>query len=473
MSLRISQLPQFQLTLTPALRLSLEILQMPLHQLEAYLSQQVEENPVLEMTQDPPDNHTIEPTATNGTSTPIQVETPSNGADDGFRELWRQADSPRGRSADDDDDLPQRETPQRPPNLYEHLLLQLRCLPADEAAKQIAEKVLGWLDPDGYLRTPLEEIASAEGRRVEELEAPLQLIHRLDPLGVGARTLQECLLIQLLQMQPTNAVATRIVRDHFELFAKRKLRPLAARLEASASDVQQACRAIAGLNPKPARNFQLDGEPVQYYIPDLIVREANGEYHVELNDEKLPRIGLSSHYRNLLRNPGTDPETKLFIREKMRQAVWLLKAVNQRHSTLLALARSLVQMEKDYFSHGVTHLKSLTQESLARSIGCHASTISRAISGKSIQTPYGVMPLDAFFGGGVSRPEENGAMVSSRTIQAQIKRLVDNEDPAKPLSDHAIENALKAQGYPVARRTVAKYRTAMKVLPAHLRKKCF
>ncbi len=463
MSLKLSQVPQFQLTLTPALRLSLEVLQLPLMQLEVYLNQQLEENPVLEMN---------EPSKADEHPEDLPQTDRLSELDESVRELWRQADGSPANSAGDED-LPQRELPAKPPSLHEHVLLQLRCLHAAPERIRVGEAVLGWLDSDGYLRTPLEEIANIEGVSPQDVEQALLLIHRLEPPGVGARHLAVCLLIQLTQRGQDDSLAARIVRDHFDLFAKRKTQQLASRTGTSLDEILEACRTLSELNPKPARNFATEGEIAAHLIPDVIVRCVNGEFQVELNDEKLPRISLSQRYRSLLRSPSPPPEAKQFIRQKMRQAVWLLKAVNQRHKTLLTLARSLVDLEHDYFLHGVGHMKALTQETLAQAMGCHASTISRAIAGKSIQTPYGVLPLDAFFGGGIAQPDRNGSNVSPRTIQAEIQSLIAVESPSKPLSDQAIQKALHDKGYPLARRTVAKYRAALKVLPAHLRRKCF
>jgi RNA polymerase sigma-54 factor len=441
---------------------------MPLTQLEAYLREQMEENPVLELHQDPPERAPMPDAEALQDRLTRRLE-------DRLKDLWHQAEGTRNgnHSQRDEEDGPIRETPAPPPSLYEHLVLQLRCLRAEEARTRLAETLLAWLDPDGYLRTPIEEIAAAERVPTPELEAALPLIHLLDPAGVGARSLQECLLIQLQQRGQADSLAARILRDGFALFAHRKIRELASKLGAGFAEIQQACRSIAQLEPKPARNFLGTDDPTAYAVPDVIVREVQGDFVVELNDERMPRVALSARYRSLLRDPTAAPEARVFVRQKLRQAVWVMKAVQQRRDTLLSLCRALVELERGYFLHGVGHLQALTQETLAKRIGCHASTVSRAIAGKRMQTPHGVLPLDAFFGGGIVHPRDAGVTVSARTIQAEIQHLVDGEDGAKPLSDQAIEAALRAKGYPIARRTVAKYRTALKILPAHLRRQAF
>ncbi len=459
LELQVNQSVHQQLALTPALRLSLEILQMPLAELQTFLSQQLEQNPLLELqeTQENPET--------------ASESSPSDSRDyeeEIFKDLWRQADN---SSADADEEAPTHEFPARPILLHDHLLLQLRCLAANPEQLRIAEVILGWLDPDGYLREELTEIAHSVGCAATDVEEALRLIHRLDPPGVGARSLPECLLIQLVQRHEDDGLAARIVREHFDLLAARKIRTLASKLRVPLAEVQTACQLISHLNPKPARNFASESAPLQY--PDLIIDQVQSEYHVELNDHALPRVGFNARYRSLLHDPSVSGDTKVFLRQKMRQAVWLFKAIHQRHDTLLAVARRLVDLEQDYLVHGIGALKPLTQEQVARLVGCHASTISRAIAGKSIQTPYGILPLEAFFGGGIKHPDQQGTRVSPRTVQAEIEHLIASENPSRPLSDQQLMAALKARGYPVARRTVAKYRTALKVLPAYLRRHTF
>ncbi|MBI3323726.1 MAG: RNA polymerase factor sigma-54 [Candidatus Omnitrophica bacterium] len=460
MEIRPIQLPQHQLTLTPSLRLSLEVLQMPLMHLQNYLSLQMEENPILEAT---------ESTRIDGEAVLLKDATVSRDIDESFNELWRQSD---GFHLPDPHEEPyQPEAPARALSLLEHLAIQLGCAIGDGPQRQLAESLSGYLDDDGYLRTPLEEIAHAQEVSLQDVEAALQLLHRLDPPGVGARSLQECLLIQLEHQAEANSLAATIVQDHFELLAKRRIRQLAAKLHVSLQEAERAFAIITRLEPKPARNFSK--EATAYHTPDLIMRELDGQYHVELNDEGLPRLSLSSRYRSLLRDGATSLEAKQFIRQKIRHAVWLLKAVNRRQETLLSIGRCLLALERDYFARGIVGLKALTHEEVAKLIGCHPSTISRATAGKTIQTPYGILQLEAFFGGGIANPNDEHAHLSPRTIQAEIKNLIASEDPLKPLSDQALAEQLKAQGYPLARRTVAKYRTSMKLLPAHLRKRCF
>lgn len=360
------------------------------------------------------------------------------------------------------------DSPPRAVSLHEHLLFQLHCLLDDTPDRKPAEVLIEWLDSDGYLRTPLEEIAQTEGLSVAVLEAGLTVLHRLDPLGVGARSLPECLLIQLAHRHKSGSLAARIIRDHFEVFAKRHLSELVGKLHASPTEVRAACEIIARLDPKPARNFSAD--PILPLIPDLVVRKLEGEYEVELNDEAVPSVRLNPRYRNLLRDPSAPADARRFLRERLRQALWLLKALEQRSARLLGIGRCLVELERDYLEHGLSHLKPLTQDEVANAIGCHPSTISRGIAHKTIQTPHGIVPLERFFGGGLTDSQHPSNRISAHTIRAELKQLIAGEDSTHPLSDEILGETLRARGYPVARRTVAKYREQLHILPGHLRR---
>jgi RNA polymerase sigma-54 factor len=352
--------------------------------------------------------------------------------------------------------------------LHEYLLFQLHCLPDDTPDLTPAEVLIEWLDSDGYLRTPLEDIAQTEGLSAAVLEQGLAMLHRLDPPGVGARSLSECLLIQLAHRNQSASLAARIIRGHFETFTKRRLNELVGKLHASPSEVRAACETIVRLDPKPARNFSAD--PALPLIPDLIVRKLEGDYEVELNDEASPRLRLNPRYRNLLRDPSAPADAKQFLRERLQQALWLLKALEQRRARLLGIGRCLVELERDYLENGVSHLRALTQDEVARAVGCHPSTISRGIAHKTIQTPYGIVPLERFFGGGLTNSQYPSNRISAHTVHAELQQIIASEDPAHPLSDEVLGETLRARGYLLARRTVTKYREQLQILPAHLRR---
>lgn len=453
MNITLAPLIQQHFLLTPALKLSLEVLQMPVLQLQSFLQQQLNENPALEVTEES-DGGDSRLAPTSQELQPSRQETWQHEGD------W---------TNDHDEDEPTYDSPARPASLHDHLVLQLRCLASDQDSLRAAETLLEWLDRTGYLRSPLQEIARAEGWTLAIAERAVTLLQQCDPSGIGARNLQECLLIQLAARHQEAHLAARIVRDHVELLAQHHWKRLASRLKVDEAHVKAAADMIATLEPKPARNFTADvATPL---IPDLIIIETQGRYEVALNDEYLPRLLLNTRYQQLLRNGHADTDTKQFLREKLRQALWVLKAIQHRQATLLSLARALVMLQQEYLTHGIGSLRALTQEEVAKHLGCHASTVSRAIAGKTLQTPHGLLPLEAFFGGGLAHSEHAEVRVSSRTIQAELQQLVETEPPSTPFSDQALMERLHARGYPVARRTVAKYRTALKILPARLRRR--
>jgi RNA polymerase sigma-54 factor len=443
----LRQLP----SLAPSLQFALEILQMPLLQLQNYVMQQVEENPLLEFTDRSLASAQPEPAPIDNGET----QEPDDDSSESVLSPAHETGAPNEWSF-------------KGASLHEHLLFQLHCLPDETPDLGAAETLIEWLDSDGYLRTPLEEIAQAEDVSVAALERGLAVFHQLDPPGVGARSLPECLLIQLAHRNQAGSLAARIIRDHFETFIKRRLNELVAKLHARPSEVRAACETIARLDPKPARNFSAD--PVLPLIPDLIVRKVEGEYEVELNDEASPRVRLNPRYRNLLRDPSAPADAKQFLRERLQQALWLLKALEQRNARLLSIGRCLVELERGYLEHGLSHLKPLTQDEVAKATGCHPSTVSRSIAHKIIQTPYGIVPLERFFGGGLTDAQHPSHRISAHTIRTELTQLIAGENPIHPLSDEILGETLRAHGYPVARRTVAKYREQLHIPPAHLRR---
>lgn len=448
-----------QLTLTPSLRLSLEVLRMASLDLQLFTTQKIEENPLLELSD--PLSESPDPQLSEQVNSEAAAD---SGWDEGFDELWKEANGPDPSEENRPGPL---ERSSRIPSLQEHLFFQLCTLTEDVQILGLAQVLTEWLDEDGYLRTPTEELAQALSEEPDRIERAVRLLHRLDPPGVGARNLQESLLIQLDRRNLQESLAARIVRDHFEWLARKRWKNLSARLRVPAAQIQEAALFIGRLEPKPARNFFK--EIASPLIPDLIIKQTSSGFEVELNDENLPRFRISRSYQALIRNPNTPTEAQHFIREKTRQGQWLINAIAQRNQTILAIGRQIVQLEKEYLEGGIRFLRPLTQEGVARRIGCHSSTVSRAVSGKSIQTPFGVIPLEGFFGGGIPHPEENNRCFSPKTIQAELAQLIANEDRAKPLSDEKLANRLHEQGYPVARRTVAKYRNTLNIPPAHLR----
>jgi RNA polymerase sigma-54 factor len=363
-------------------------------------------------------------------------------------------------TGDDDDDEDRHNLIENQPNrtesLAEHLSWQLRFSDLSAEEERTASLIIGNLNVDGYLQDSVDDIAAAAGASVEVVERVLKLIQECDPPGVGARDLRECLLLQLRDQgfgdpnneDPILSLAAKIVQDHLPALEGRRFERLAKDLGVSVEDVTRAVKLIASLDPKPARNFG-EGD-IRYVTPDVYVDKVGDEYVVTLNDEGLPRLRVSAAYRQLLAQGG---EAKEYVQEKIRAAAWLIKSIHQRQRTLLLVAQSLVKFQKDFLTYGV---------------GIHESTVSRAIANKYIATPRGIYALKQFFTTGLKG--RHGQEVAAESVKERIREMINNEDPTQPLSDEEIARALSSDNVTIARRTVAKYRESMNILPSAKRK---
>jgi RNA polymerase sigma-54 factor len=375
------------------------------------------------------------------------------------------------RETADPDESEERAPEQRlavPQTLHESLMLQLGCHALSADARRLGEAVINQLDEHGYLETSLEELATQTGAGLAQLQEALRFVQRLDPPGVGARNLQECLMLQLELAGAAEGLAYRILRDVFPAFVQHRLEAAAKATGAALADVERAWEELKRLNPKPGRAFAADLPPT--IVPDLIVHHRERHYDVESNDDGLPRVKVSRDYQRMLRDPRTPEDAKEFIAGKVRKAHWLIKAIDERNTTLLSIARCLISLQRDFLEQGAKALKPLTQAQVAALIGRHPSTVSRAICGKTIDTPYGIVRLEQLFASGVAQTQTE-EVVSDSLIKAEIQQIVAEEDPRRSLSDAALAKRLADRNIAVARRTVAKYRTALKILPAHLRKR--
>jgi RNA polymerase sigma-54 factor len=372
-------------------------------------------------------------------------------------------------------------------DLSDHLRDQVNLLELTPRQALLADEFLGNINDDGYLAIPVPEVidsvndmvkqaAEAEGRdwdelpfyTVEEGDRMLQVIQDLDPPGVGARDLRECLMLQLKEAGLTQSVPYRLVRDCFDELIAHRWSEISKRFGISAADVQKAADEIAKLDPKPGLRFRSGDE--NYIIPDLIVDKIDGQYHVFLNDANLPRLRLSKAYQEIARDKKKfEGENKEFISNKLNSANWMIQAIEQRRQTMLKVMNYIVDRQRDFFEKGVQFLKPLTLREVAEVINMHESTVSRVTNEKFVQTPRGVLPLKFFFSSGLATAE--GEDVSARGIKAQLEKLVQEEDPRHPLTDQAIVNILRESGVQIARRTVAKYRDQLGVLSARMRKR--
>jgi RNA polymerase sigma-54 factor len=471
MAIQAKQTTQQRLMLAPNITLALEILRMPLMELQAFLEHQVEENPVLELDQEENDDEPPQPDEA-GQDEPFQ-----NGIDldEEWSAHWRGAEGVE--QPDDEDHRPEDwrvdHRLQAPQSLPEWLKIQIACQPITKEQQGLGELLIERLDENGYLDDALDDVADATGIPVDQLEAVLRIIQRLDPPGVGARNLRECLLIQLDHQGGSGTLAHRILTDHFQLFVQHRFVSIAKATGSSPQEVDEACSHLKRLNPKPGSAYS--GKLPPSIVPDLIIHHRENHYDVELNDHELPRISISRAYYRMLKNPDTPADAKEFLSMRLRQAGWLIKAIDERNTTLLSIARCLISLQRDFLEQGAKSLKPLTQAQVAGLVGRHPSTVSRAIAGKTIDTPYGVFRLEELFASGVPQRsgEGNGSAesVSDERIKSEIRRFVEEEDPRHCLSDAAIARRLAERNISVARRTIAKYRASLNLLPAHLRRR--
>jgi RNA polymerase sigma-54 factor len=349
-------------------------------------------------------------------------------------------------------------------SLNDHLDEQLRFTVEDPLVRRIGTEIIGNLDEDGYLRAELNEIAERCETTVDQVEKVLMLVQAFDPPGVAARSIQECLLIQLKSDPNPDPVSVEIVEEHFDELSRRRYPDIARALKLPLDRVMESVEEIMGLEPKPGRRF--GGADSRYIVPDVVVHKMGSEYVVVLNEDGIPRLRVNALYRSLLRNSGD--EARAYVEQKLRSAVWLIKSVDQRQRTLRKVTQSIVKFQRDFLDKGLPCLRPLSLRDVGEDIGMHESTISRVTTNKYVETPQGLFELKFFFHSGIASGD--GEMVSSVSVKKMIQDLLANEDPAKPLSDQEVAQILKGRALTIARRTVAKYREELGILPSHQRR---
>jgi len=357
----------------------------------------------------------------------------------------------------------------RRPSLSDNLLWQLRLSLSDPGLLKCGEWIIGNIDDDGYLRTPLEELAQQAALPAATLEQALNIIQRFDPSGVGARSLQECLLIQARQLDLEGTLVEKIIQQHLTDLEKKRYGNIAKALGITLQEVMEAAQVIVHeLEPKPGRAYTEDD--THYVVPDVYVVKVEDRYEIQLNEEGLPRVRINPYYRKLLgRKEEIDKATKDYIEERLRSAQWLIKGMEQRNKTIYKVAESIVQFQYDFLEKGISHLKPMVLKNVAEDISMHESTISRVTTNKYMHTPQGIYPMKYFFTTGFSGG--TGSDVSSLTVKDTIQKMIKEEEPSKPLKDQQIVEVLKAQGVTIARRTVAKYREELRIPPTSVRKR--
>ena len=460
------------MVLAPQLRQSLEMLQAPAMELRAMIRAELDRNPTLEEL--PPDAPPvdIEPVANTDIEDHKSMDFRKEfeilaRLDDEWKDYFFQQREYQPHSSESEekrnflyDSITQGES------LQEHLLHQLALSEFPEADRALGELIIGSINDDGYLTSDITELAATCGADVAHMQDILAVVQDFDPLGVGARDLRECLLFQLERLGKADSLAGKIVNGHLDRLGAHKLQDIARLLKVSVEDVQAAANFIATLEPKPGRAYSSESSP--YITPEVVVRKVGDEYVVLMNDDDLPRLRISKHYRSLMNDGDTKSEVRNYIQERVRSSAFLIKSIHQRQQTIFRIATEIVRVQQDFLGNGISHLRPLTMSEVADAVNLHETTISRAVAGKHMQTPQGIFEMKYFFTPGLKTGDGN--VISNKTVKDAIATLVSEENADNPLSDQDILEILTERGIQIARRTVAKYRIALKIPPSHMRK---
>ena len=475
-----------QLVVTPQLQQAIRLLQLSRLELAALVQKELLENPLLEDSEvqaeepekedqsaaekheeakdeDRGHEHAVdEMTAPDGS-----LKEPANFDWENYLGIYNAPGIPVERTAPDEGPTYENFLRQTE-SLHDHLLWQLHLSTMTPREQEIGTEIIGNINDDGYLQATIEEIAEKTQAQGKEVEAVLARIQDFDPSGVAARDIRECLLLQIQQLGKGGELAAHIVRDFLSELERHDFQLIAKKLGLSMEEVKAASQLIVELDPKPGRPFSQ--EVPHYIVPDVFVYKVGNDYVISLNEDGLPKLRISNLYRRaLMRGSTVGDQTKEYIQGRMRAAVWLIKSIHQRQRTLHKVASSIVKFQRDFFDKGIAHLKPLVLKDVAEDIDMHESTISRVTTNKFMHTQRGIFELKFFFNSGIHQLEGGG--VASEAVKMMVKKLVEEEDPKKPRSDQAIANILKTRNIDIARRTVAKYRETLGILPSSRRRK--
>jgi RNA polymerase sigma-54 factor len=476
LSLRQSQ----RVVMTPLLQQAIQLLQLSTLELQEVVAKELLENPMLEevtpdtpetpadapVTPDSPPAPTVEQVSTDA---PPTAERQTDELPFDFNAVMSADDDHEERSLvsqEDREDLPFDNVVRTQVSLADHLEEQLRFVAEDAAVRRIGAEIIGNLDEDGYLRAELEEIAQRCNATAEEVTRVLELVQGFDPPGVAARSIQECLLLQLKRDPLPDPVSVEIIETHFDDLSRRRYQDIARAMKLAVDRIMESVEEIMGLEPKPGRRF--GGNDSRYIVPDVFVYKLGTDYTIVLNEDGIPRLRVNALYRSLLRGAGSGDEAKQYVEQKLRSALWLIKSVDQRQRTLRKVTQSIVKFQREFLDRGLPHLRPLSLRDVGEDIGMHESTISRVTTNKYVETPQGLFELKFFFHSGIASGD--GEMVSSVSVKKMIQDILAAEDPAKPQSDQEVAQALQKRGLTIARRTVAKYREELGILPSHQRR---
>ena len=478
LDLRLSQ----KLIMTPQLQQAIKLLQLSRLELSQALSQEMLENPLLEDEIIADDDMIPSESAEKEKkdeyvqeNSDVEKEGSADGTDE-FNFIWedyygdnRNEGRDAGYFPSSQEEMPSYDqTLSKQVDLTEHLLWQLMLSVSDKRDEEIGRMIIGNIDDDGYLRATVDEISSLLNVSNEDIERLIKLIQGFDPIGVCARDLKECLLIQVQQLELKETLVEDIILNHLEDIEKRNYQKIAKKINVPIDEIAEAIKVIEGLEPKPGRAYSVS-EP-HYIIPDVFVVKSDEGYLIYLNEDGLPKLRISPFYRRLLRVKRDVPEPTLdYMEKKIKSAIWFMKSIEQRNRTIYKVAESIVKFQREFFDKGIEHLKPLVLRDVAEDISMHESTISRATTNKYMFTPQGIFELKFFFSTGISKGDGN--VMSSLSVQQLIKEIVNDEDGKKPLNDQQITERLKVKNINISRRTVAKYRKGMNISATTMRKR--
>jgi len=473
-----------QLVMTPQLQQAIKLLQLSRLELVNTVQQEIEQNPALEedaSLQESADEPLVErspdlpdlPDKPPEETSEVTLQDNSSMTEIDWSDYENEYEPASLVRAKDTSDLPSRlDILTKKASLQDHLQWQLKFIDLSAEEREVGDFIIGNLTPDGFLKISDEGICEGADCSHECAQKMLAVIQDMDPSGVGARSLQESLLLQLTHLNLTDSLPFVIIRDHLDLLEKKNYGAIVKATKHSLKKVLAAIELIQALSPHPGRAFS-DEEP-QYILPDVYVHKVDGEYVIVLNDEGLPRLRISSFYKDILKERGAQAkvgsETKEYIQDKVRSATWLIKSIHQRQRTIYNVVESLVKFQREFFEKGPAYLKPLILRDVAEDIEMHESTISRVTTNKYVHTPQGIYELKYFFNSSLERTD-GGDAVSSASIKVKLKQIIQGEDNNKPYSDNAIAKIFADEGIKVARRTIAKYREALGILPSKYRKK--
>ncbi|MFL5240933.1 MAG: RNA polymerase factor sigma-54 [Gemmataceae bacterium] len=480
--------------LAPRMIQSMEILQLPIMALQEKIEQELQENPVLELKETNPDE---QPAAEEDGTEPVEAVVEEETVDPGDKELiidenngneldfdrlealskdWEDhfnEEHRRSRNGMDEEGDKRHDAMQnmasRPKSLQEYLNDQVSFLDAKPEQVQLIRFIISHIDENGRLNTPLEDIARTFDRPISmaEAEEALRMVQKLDPPGVGARTIEECLLLQVTPETPHREVVRALIQNHLEDIRHNRLPIIQRRTGYDLNIIKDAIEILKHLNPWPGSQYSSDNIP--YVVPDIIVeRNEEGNYTVRLVDDWLPNVYISRKVVEMYRDKSTSPKDREYLKRKIQSAQWLLESIEQRRSTLEKVTKAIIQHQKAFLDKGPEHIEPLKMQQIADLVGVHVTTVSRAVDDKWVETPRGIFPLKRFFGGGTHTA--TGEEVAWETIKQKLLEIIGNEDKSTPLSDEDLVNKLQETGYPVARRTVTKYRKMLKIPSSRERK---